>query len=666
MNLECLNTIIADNLAIHIDLTNVNSWLNWNTGLTAFSLTKWSGAISDNINLLDFGLTAFDNGRTNVMWEGITVTPNDTYLSLYRVGYNTVINPTTGQTSGLTATTNFLTINPMTGGTYGNWFDCNGGYLNGFFKLKDYNYELFPSRYNYGITIETLVNLYPYSQGIFYMMGIRAGDKYIPTFSGETTTGVTTGGIRGIDGIVTSEENFLDSFISTEENKKAFSRPEDMKKTVYTQPTQIDNFKNNIIAFQLTPERRLAYKYINNDGLIVTNSSPTIITATGFTMIAITFTPDAPIDNPDPDVLNCAPQRIGTLVFYVNGRSVWTVNNFPEFYFHGFSNDREKQIGEPYTITWGGGSFGLDASYHYDYQTYVIYNGQDQSYLDTNFSIHESPLSGGTGFTTGLSVNADTGFTGNTVIRIEYTGTTGTTGNTYFLKFNNPVSIISNRDYDVEFFMYDNGFFNADGNNTISIIGYGDTTDISIMKSVEYQYPVFTPPPAYPPQNNNTQPFADEYEYVDRAGEMFYGETGTPVFDEYGNLITEPIYVPKPNTVVSGQGQWWKLTSTIRSEENSGQNFINLGILIETTTTFNTSAPLYIMGLKYTAADILVKPYQQSFINENFFMPFIGGIQKLRVYDKAFSSTEVLHNAFIESQSNPDIVVSKGGRIIYR
>ena len=67
MNLECLNDIITDNLAIHIDLTDIESWVDWNTGLTAFSLTKWSGAVSNNINLIDFGLTEFDNGRTNIM-----------------------------------------------------------------------------------------------------------------------------------------------------------------------------------------------------------------------------------------------------------------------------------------------------------------------------------------------------------------------------------------------------------------------------------------------------------------------------------------------------------------------------------------------------------------------------------------------------------------------
>ena len=104
MNLECLNDIITDDLAIHIDLTDLKSW-DLNTGLTVFSMTKWNGAVSDNINLLDFGLTGFDNGRTNVMWSGESLTPKDTLFSMRRIGYNVINNPTIIETTGVTATT---------------------------------------------------------------------------------------------------------------------------------------------------------------------------------------------------------------------------------------------------------------------------------------------------------------------------------------------------------------------------------------------------------------------------------------------------------------------------------------------------------------------------------------------------------------------------------
>ena len=238
MNLECLNGIITDNLAIQIDLTQLRSW-DLNTGFTAFSLTKWAGAISDNINLLDFGLTEFDNGRTNIMWSGITLTPKDILFSMYRIGYNVVQNPSTGNTSGYTATTAYsgysISAVTATSDTIGNYFELNGGYLQGFFKLHDYNYHLLPSRFNNGITIETLVHLNPNSQGIFYMMGLRAEDKYNPFFSGETTTGGTASDITIISGVTTSENNHLDAYLETQVNKFAFSNWETKTRTKYAE-----------------------------------------------------------------------------------------------------------------------------------------------------------------------------------------------------------------------------------------------------------------------------------------------------------------------------------------------------------------------------------------------------------------------------------------------
>jgi len=102
------------------------------------------------------------------MWDGITLTPNDTLFSMYRVGYNDVVNPTTGETSGVTITTTYLPISAtsVTGGSL-NYFELNGGYLQGFFKLNGYNYQLLPFRYINGISLETILYLYSESYGIF-------------------------------------------------------------------------------------------------------------------------------------------------------------------------------------------------------------------------------------------------------------------------------------------------------------------------------------------------------------------------------------------------------------------------------------------------------------------------------------------------------------------
>lgn len=682
MNLECLNDIITSNLAIHIDLTNIKSW-DLNSGFTSISLTKWSGAVSDNINLIDFGLTAFDNGRTNVMWSGITLTPQDTLFSMHRVGYNVVQNPVSGETSGVTVTTQFLPISAVTTGLSGNYFILDGGYLLGFFKLKDYNYQLLPARYNNGITIETLLYLYPNSQGIFYMMGARAEDKYNPYFSGETITGKTSTGGTAITGVTTSLDNYLDAFTETQVVKSGFSSPENMTKTVYSEVPAIDNIKNNVIAFELTQDGRLAYKYLNADGLVVTNSSPAVITTTGFTMIAMVFTPENALTTPNE--LECTPQRLGKLIFYVNGRAVWIIKEFPEFYFKAFGNDKEKQLGVPYSISWGGGSFGLGESWHYDYQTYVIYNGEDINYINTKFFVEDDPIpsechvvpSGDT-YLAGLSLSADSStfkYVDNcnpaiehpiTVLRIEYTGGTG---NTYFIRFNQPISVISNRDYVANLSVFNQGFFNSGEGNKISMLMYSDDVDINVISETEYVYPI-TAEYLQSLADANLHPFPDKLEYqwlVD--GVMYYGDTGLPVTQENALIVGYDGLRPQSiNYVTTGENAWLPMKSIFRTPDNTGQNFVYLGILIETSSEFNTGGTLFIDSFTYTASDILVKDQRKNnlTIEQNFDSEFIGGIQKLRVYDKAFTAPEVLHNALMEAKTKPNMLVSKGGRIIYR
>lgn len=691
MNLECLNGIITNNLAIQIDLTQLKSW-DLNTGFTSFSLTKWSGAISDNLNLIDFGLTGFDNGRTDIMWSGITLTPKDTLFSMYRIGYNEVINPSSGNTSGITATTQYdlYPMSAVTTGTSGNYFELNGGYLQGFFKLHDYNYELLPSRYNNGITIETLVNLYPNSSGIFYMMGLRAEDKYNPFFSGETTTGGTTFDINQITGVTTSENNYLDAFFEVEVNKKAFSSWENRKKKEYKEYPPIDNIKSNAIAFELTSDHRLGYKYIDENGLIVKNVSPTPITATGWTMIAIAFTPDSVLtESPE-----CAPQRTGKLIFYINGRAAWILNEFPEYYFKAIKNQKEKQIGVPYSISWGGGSFGLRHSWHYDYQKYTLYNSQDTQYIDNNFWVQNNPLPdeceepATDNYLQGLSLSADSSTFiikdkcdpkiehPLTVMRIEYTGTTGTTATTYFVKFNHPISVLSNRDYEINMSFFDSGFFNKYNDNNYyifskaSIVVYG-TVDIDVLDEIRYSNPL-TPEELLNIGDTGLHPFPDreEYQYM-IDGVMYYGATGLPVITQdaiMNGLI--PMSDVINGSLVTGENSWKPLKTTFRTKDNSGKQTVFIGLLLESTDVFNLNIPIYINNFTYKGADILVQDPKKDnlLIEQNFNSSFIGGIQKLRVYDTALTSPEVLHNALIESKLNPSLnmKVSKGGRIIYR
>jgi len=692
MNLECLNGIITDNLAIQIDLTKLGSW-DLNSGLTSYSLTKWAGAVSDNINLIDFGLTEFDNGRTNIMWSGITITPSNTLFSMYRVGANVVQNPSSGNTSGYTATTSYSGY-AMSGitATTGNYFELNGGYLQGFFKLDGYNYTLLPSRYNNGITIETLINLQPNSSGIFYMMGLRAEDKYNTYFSGETTTGGTVGNITSLTGISTSGDNTLNAFYEVEVNRKAFSSWETRKKREYKEYPKIDNIKNNAIAFFWTIDKRLGYKYIDKNGLIVENTSPMQFTGTtGWTMIAVSFVPNNLIT--DPDLIDCAPQRTGKFSFYINGRAVWILNEFPEYYFKAIKNQKEKQIGVPYSISWGGGSFGLKHSWHYDYQKYGLYDGQNTQYILNNFWVQNDPLAGecrpvpSDNYLPGLSLSADsTTFKVKdvcdptieypvTVMRVEFTGSTGTSATTYFIKFNHPISVLSNREYTIDLSFFNSGFFKLyDTNNyTIysraSIVVYG-SVDVDIISEIVYSNPL-TATDLLTLAGNGLHPFPDrqEYQYM-LNGIMYYGATGIPVAlqDAYTSGL-----IPMPSiygNIATGEDNWANLQCVFKTQKDSGKQQLYIGLLLESTDKFKENVPIYLSGFTYTGADILVQDPRKDnlLIEQNFDDSFIGGIQKLRVYNDGLTPAELLHNALIESKANPslNIKVNKGGRIIYR
>jgi hypothetical protein len=364
MNLNCLNNIITENLSIYININDINSW-NLNNDLTLNSTYKWNDAISDDLNLLDFGLTAFDNGRTDDMNNSLLLTQNDNKLALYRIGYN--------NESGNTYYTNY-NITPMSGSTLGKYFSLNGGYLQGFFKLNEYNYEIFPPRYNNGITIETLIEILSGSSGIFYYMGTRSEDKYNPFFSGETEVltsrtiyygGEYTGNTYQFTGITTSEGHYLNSYIEESIKPNAFQRPELADTNILNNVEQVINIENNIIAFEITSSKKIKYLYINNNGVIIQNESPNEITRSGWTVIDIVFKPYDVIKDYDETYYLCYPRRKGDLIFYVNGRSFWKLKNFDEFYFKPINNDKEKQIGVPFNISWGGGSFGLKHSWHF-------------------------------------------------------------------------------------------------------------------------------------------------------------------------------------------------------------------------------------------------------------------------------------------------------------
>ena len=624
MNLDCLSGIVKDGLAIHIDVSDGKSW-DLNTGYTSVSLNQWSGAFSDKIDLLDFGLTAYDNGRVDNTLDNLMLTPDDLKFTLYRVGYNNATGGTFYDLYPMTAITSASTV--------GNYFDLDGGYLQGFFKLEDYDFEQLPQRYNEGVTIETLIKIDDDSQGIFYYMGTRAEDKYNPFFSGETkkiiteeTVKVRTGVVGFTDertvtsidfsGVTTSEDNYLNAYLDETKLKTSFIDYADRLETKPVEQAR-DSINENIIAFGLNADKRIFIKRVDENGIVKTDVSSQVVTSTGWTMINITYKPYEVFDEDSFDAIKeCAFARDGDLIISVNGKKFWKKENYKEL---------------PYNISWGGGSFGLKHSWHYDLMTYNLYDGNDTTYINNNFDLVIYPLKDdpcddiidiSSSGTSGLQFSANsTTFTTvdntcdpptetpRTVFQVKETGTTAqTVGNQYFIEYTQVNDILSNRDYTISAKIWEKNIFKSGTDNLIRLIAYdtGNTDSIEVVEQTVY------------------------------AG--------------------------------GGANKWIDLKLKIRTKDNSGLEKVKIGLLIQSNKSLKDEFILYVDDFEYSGSDALSQdPRKDNLtVENNFDSSYIGGIQKLRIYDIPFTQQMTLHNAKIEfsKTNNYGRVVNGGGRII--
>ena len=51
--------------------------------------------------------------------------------------------------------------------------------------------------------------------------------------------------------------------------------------------------------------------------------------------------------------------RMGRLKLYINGYYFMVIENFEEIIPRGLNTDKEKQVGVPFNVSWGGGTQGL-------------------------------------------------------------------------------------------------------------------------------------------------------------------------------------------------------------------------------------------------------------------------------------------------------------------
>jgi hypothetical protein len=167
-------------------------------------------------SICDIGLTGTDNGLvTCLSGETIQYTmgllPEDQKFDRLKFDRRFKMFQVTGYTwepnhrfSGLSEGINYsiVSVNSSTVGIYNELY---GGFYQGFYKLFGYDYEVLPTRYPKGWTVEmtlkprfedaylppsgqtTLNDFYPDNAGIFFYMGTRAENKFWHWANGENT-----------------------------------------------------------------------------------------------------------------------------------------------------------------------------------------------------------------------------------------------------------------------------------------------------------------------------------------------------------------------------------------------------------------------------------------------------------------------------------------------
>lgn len=143
---------------------------------------------------------------------------------------------------------------------------------------------------------------------------------------------------------------------------------------------QFDNLDYNIdiidnaLGFRIKDDGSIGYRMITMTGMCSGDtyvsgitvqegySLSGMVTGNAWTNIVIRYTTDF-LDDCD---LTLKPRRKGTLMFYVNGKLKYTVDDFNEFIARRLQEHAEKQVGVPFNFSLGGGSQGLIETQTFD------------------------------------------------------------------------------------------------------------------------------------------------------------------------------------------------------------------------------------------------------------------------------------------------------------
>ena len=569
--------LTKDNIIFDFDISNIKSYNN-NTNFTVTGLTFWEYYTLSDMTLTGYGQTMYDFGLATSFTQTKQISIKDRKLVLNRIGYNDASGNTT-----------FPQIILNTGITEGKSFTLSGGYLTTFFKLPEKNYQLGKYRNENGFTIDTWIyidqnsfnRVTSYSEGFFLYFGTKSENKFNLIYSAST------------DAYTNSLSTLYNSGFTYDTNN------------------YLEDISYNAFGFKLNDDKSLSLRYISNSGLTSEVKTDNTIQTTGWTNITTTFKYCKKLNDYDNDyknnqLLDCVPLREGDLKIFVNGKLFHEEENMEEFFWlKKLNTDSDKQIGLPYTINWGGGSFGLKNSYTQSVTSFTA----TTSATYTNFIVDGT---NGTFEVNNVGIDSDLFFKNvTTSLSIFYSGTTslylnnatfnqrltGLTDN--IVIFQTPVPIQPSKKYIFKGYFYDQNSWTGNTKGIYLDSYSGFNPEITVVSSLTY--------------------------------------TSTSSANTWNELKLE---FDTPS-VLTGPTSY---TLTVKIDPNTISGTSDLYNFYFDQFTFNELEFGPQSGVTTISYDLLLNKNLKSVIQENFDGSFYGGIQRLRMYDIDLDFNEVKKN----------------------
>ena len=369
------------------DIVNPIICMNFNSTDIVYSDNEWDMAISPSgVTITNFGITGYDNRFSDSLDSSWGLDGEKRFFVKKVDGDNFCYDILSGSTTQL----------------------C-GGFYQGFYKLEGYDYQTLPDYYKDGWTAEfylaksgctcsselpTLNETYPNNEGIFYYYGTRAENKFCSVkehlLSYEVSSGVTflSSIIKDTSHVTPPSDTASFLFYNCPTLNEFYLNATGV---TFTLPDCCDNLKYNALAFRITDEGKIGYRYLATSGTCVAGkyeedlmvfekySTENIFVDDTFRLVTIKFKND--------EHLTCKPeeQTFGVLSIYVDGYLKLREYNFPNIIPQAFDDLASKQLGVPYNISIGGGTQGLlemqtDPPTEYEVCDYKFYLKKDQKF----------------------------------------------------------------------------------------------------------------------------------------------------------------------------------------------------------------------------------------------------------------------------------------------